>query len=185
MTELDLLAGELGVSGRTVRRAAARGLIRSRRASPYKPTISSRERRYVRSHWELLQRLVALLRTEHTVRLAVLFGSAARGEMHGASDVDLLVGLADGASGLRAVRLAVKLEGSLGLPVQIVTIPEAESSPLLLADVIRDGRVLIDRDRQWTKLLRRARHIEKAAGEQGAELDQAAWAALDLLAAVE
>jgi predicted nucleotidyltransferase len=183
MTELDVLAEDLGISGRTLRRAAGRGLIRCQRTSPYKPTINGRERRYVRSHWPLLQRLVTALRTEHAVRLAVLFGSAARGEMHSASDVDLLLDLVDGAPPLAVARLGSKLERLLGRPVQIVTLTDAERSPLLLADVLHDGRVLIDRDGRWSKLSRRMARIQKAAAEQDAALEQAAWAALDQLAA--
>ena len=182
MTELDVLAEDLGISGRTLRRAAGRGLIRCQRTSPYKPTINGRERRYVRSHWPMLQRLVTALRTEHAVRLAVLFGSAARGEMHSASDVDLLLDLVDGAPPLAVARLGSKLERLLGRPVQIVTLTDAERSPLLLADVLHDGRVLIDRDGRWSKLSRRVARIQKAAAEQDAALEQAAWAALDQLA---
>lgn len=182
MTELDLLASDLRVSGRTLRRAAARGLIRCQRPSPYKPRVSGREGDYVRSHWPLLQELVAALRTEHAVRLAVLYGSAARGEMHGASDLDLLLHLADDAPALTVARLGLKLETLLGRPVQVVTLADATGSPLLLADVLRDGRVLIDRDGGWGRLTRRARRIERAAAAQDAELDEAAWAALDRLA---
>lgn len=184
MTELDLLAEELRTSGRTLRRAAGRGLVRCQRSSPYKPVVSGIERRYLRSHWPLLQRLVGALRTEHTVRLAVLYGSAARGEMHGASDIDLLVDLAEGAPALTVARLGLKLEGLLGRPVQLVTLAEAERSPLLLADALHDGRVLVDRDRRWARLRRRTRSIEAAAAAQEAELDHAAWAALDRLAGV-
>lgn len=182
MTELDLLADDLGVSGRTLRRAASRNLIRCQRTSPYKPVVSARERRYVHAHWPLLQCLVSALRTEHAVRLAAVYGSAARGEMHAASDVDLLLDLAEDAAPLTVARLGAKLEEEIGRPVQIVTLADAEHAPLLLADALREGRVLIDRGNRWPTLLRRAPRIARAAAAQETALEEAAWSALDQLA---
>jgi len=91
MTTLDRLAREVGASGRTLRRAAARGLVKSTRPTPRRIEVTPGELRYVRRHWPLLEELVAALRTEPSVRLAVLFGSFARGESHAGSDIDLLV----------------------------------------------------------------------------------------------
>jgi hypothetical protein len=183
MTELDLLAADLGASGRSLRRAAARGLIRLRRPSPYTVEISGDERRYIRTHWPLLRALTTALRTEHNVRLAVLYGSAARGDDRPGSDVDLIVALADRGRGLPLARLAVKLEALLGRPVQIVSLGEAQSSPALLAESVRDGRVIADREGIWERLRRDERELARRAAEADAELQAAAWEALEHLAA--
>jgi predicted nucleotidyltransferase len=178
MAELDLLAADVGSSGRSLRRAAARGLIRVRRPSPYKVELCGEERRYIRTHWPLLRALSAALRTEHNVRLAVLYGSAARGDDRPGSDVDLIVALEDQGRGLPIARLGMKLEGLLGRPVQIVSLGEAESSPALLADAVREGRVVVDRDRAWEHLRRAERALARRAQASEAELQAAAREAL-------
>lgn len=178
MTELDLLAERVGTSGRTLRRAAARGLIHCRRPSPKRVAIGAREWRYVELHWPLLRELVAALRTEPNVRLAVLFGSAARGESHGSSDLDLLVHF-DRPEGLAAVRLALRLTERIGRDVQIVSLPDAEAAPLLLEDVLRDGRVLVDRDGWWRRLRDRESEIARRARRRERQLADAAWATLE------
>src|SRR5438876_9713205 len=93
MAELDGLANELGTSGRTLRRAAARGAIRCRRATERRIVVPPQEYDYVRRHWPLFDRLLDALRTQPNVRLAVLFGSVARGEESADSDLDLAVEL--------------------------------------------------------------------------------------------
>ena len=180
MTELDVLAQEVGTSGRTLRRAAARGAIRCQRPSERRIVVSPREYDYVRRHWPLFDRLLAALRTQPSVRLAVVFGSVARGEEQADSDVDLLVQLRGDGSGVRA-ELREQLEGAAGRRVQLVGLDEAERSPLLLAAVLRDGRVLVDRDGRWRKLRRRERAIERQAEEADRRLDHEAWAALEHL----
>jgi hypothetical protein len=91
MTALDDLADEIGVSGRTLRRAVERQTIRATPRSSRAVSVSALEYEYVRRHWPLLGRALQVLRTRPGVRLAVLFGSVARGEAGAASDVDLLV----------------------------------------------------------------------------------------------
>src|SRR5437016_6056321 len=93
MTDLDTLATEVGASGRTLRRAAARGALRCRRASERRLVVPPREHDYVRRYWPLLGQLLAQLRTQPNVRLAVVFGSVARGEDAADSDLDVLVRL--------------------------------------------------------------------------------------------
>src|SRR5438067_7624379 len=174
MTELDLLGAELSVDGRSLRRAAARGLIRLRRTSPYKVEISPDERRYIRRHWPLLRALTAAFRTEHNVRLAVLYGSAARGDDGPRSDVDLLVALGGSGRGLPLARLALKLEALLERPVQILSLDEAESSPALLAEAVREGRVIVDRGGTWDQLRRQEGRLVRRARADDAELQAAA-----------
>lgn len=178
MTELDLLAEEVGVSGRTLRRAAERGTIRCVRHGPRRITIPPEEYEFARRRWPLLQAALQVLRTRPAVRLAVLFGSLARGEAGEGGDVDLLVRFRNGGWRERIETLQA-FEGVLGRPVQLVTLEEAP--PLLLADVLRDGRVLADRDGDWRRLERRARSIEQRARVADARLEREAWDVLERL----
>lgn len=163
MTELDLLALDLGANSRTLRRAARRGAIRVHRVSPNKPTIDLAERRYLDAHWPLLAKLARALRTEKNVRLAVLFGSAARGDDRPGSDVDLLVDLADYGRRLPIARLELRLEEALGRPVQVVALRDAQASPALLSEAVADGRVIVDRDGGWLRLKRRKPRLRRLA----------------------
>jgi predicted nucleotidyltransferase len=107
--ELAELARELDVDARTLRRAATDGTIHCDRVSARKQRVSEAERRYVTAHWPLLSALRRALRTEPNVRMAVLYGSMARGDDTRDSDVDLLVSLgADRPDA--AVKLAVRAE---------------------------------------------------------------------------
>jgi predicted nucleotidyltransferase len=180
MSVFDLIAADLGTSSRTLRRAASRGTIRCRRPSPNKPHVPAEELRYLRHHWPLLSELLGALRTQHDVRLAVLFGSFARGEEHARSDLDLLVSFA-GEDGLASARLARRLGDVVGRRVQVVPLGAAEASPLLLGDALRDGRVLVDRDGDWERLRSREQAIRRAAKRQERELDRAAWETLERL----
>jgi predicted nucleotidyltransferase len=106
-----------------------------------------------------LQDLVADLRgalgTEHGVRLAVLYGSLARGDEDAGSDVDLLVSLADDRP-LAGIELAVRLERVADRSVDIARLERVEAqAPLLLDRVLDEGRVLVDSDGQWGLLLER------------------------------
>lgn len=168
MTELPLLAEQLGTTDRTLRRAVADGLIRAERPSPRTLRLTAGERAYLRRHWPLLARLRARLRTEPSVELAVLFGSFARGSELPDSDVDVLVSLRqDGAAA--AARLARRLSEAIGREAQVTRLEQAVRSPLLLAEVTREGRVLVDRGDRWPELRRRAGTIERQAE---ADLDE-------------
>jgi predicted nucleotidyltransferase len=146
------LARQLDVPERTLRRAAGQGLIRGERVSERRFKTTLREEAYLRRHWWLLSALRRALRTEPNVRLAVLFGSLARGEASERSDVDLLVSLGDESAGAVA-GLSGRLEQRLGREVQLVRLREAERSPGLMLDVLAEGRVLVDRDGLWPGLL--------------------------------
>jgi len=154
-TSLRTLARHLSIPERTLRRAAAQGLVHGKRASERRFETSLREESYLREHWPLLQALRAVLRTEPMVRLAVLFGSLATGRGHKGSDVDLLVSLADPTAG-RVAELTARLERRLGRDVQLVRIQDAERTPLLMSEALEHGRVLVDRDGEWPRLRSRA-----------------------------
>jgi predicted nucleotidyltransferase len=164
-----MLARQLDVPERTLRRAAAQGLIHGRRLSERRYKASLREEAYLRSHWGLLSALRRALRTEPNVRLAVLFGSLAKGEGSEASDVDLLVSLRDQSAGALA-GLSGRLSERLGRDVQLVRLGEAERSPTLMLDVLGEGRVLVDRERQWPQIIVAEPRIRRrAAGERSLE----------------
>ncbi len=150
-TSLRSLAQHLDVPERTLRRAAAEGLIRGERTSPRRFRTSLREEAYLRAQWPLLRALRDVLRTEPNVRLAILFGSQATGTATDRSDVDLLVALVD-PSASRVAELTARLERRMSRDVQLVRLQDAERTPVLMADVLAGGRVLIDRDGCWPQL---------------------------------
>lgn len=171
------LAGHLGVPERTLRRAAAEGLLHGRRAGARGFETSLREEAYLRRHWPLLSALRDALRTEPNVRLAVLFGSQATGRHTERSDVDLLVSLRE-ASATRVAQITGRLERRLGRAVQLVRLQDAELTPSLMADALREGRVLVDRDDRWPALraseetwLRRAATTELPLEQAMPDLD--------------
>ena len=178
MTDLALLAREVGVHERTLRRAVAEGSLRATRPSPRTLDISLSEREYVRRSWKLLSALRAALRTEQNVRFALLFGSVARGTSAAGSDVDVLVALCDGRLE-RVVELSTKLTAATGRRVDVVRLADARSEPSLLADVIADGRVLVDRDGLWPRLRSREASLRRAGRRRQSERTGAALAGLD------
>jgi predicted nucleotidyltransferase len=176
MTELDALAHEIGIHGRTLRRAAARGLIRAGRRGAREVVIAQSERSFVRARWSLLRRLLEALRKQPNVRLAVLFGSVARGSEQTGSDLDILVRLRRDDHRARAELVDALLEAS-GRRSQVVSLDQAEDAPLLLADVLRDGRVLVDRDGDWPQLKRRESTIARRAQAEDERMHRLAWEA--------
>ncbi len=170
-----LLAEELGTSERTLRRAANRGAIRCRREGPRRISLSGKEYEYVRVHWPLLGRLIRELRTLPHVRLAVLYGSVARGDERREGDLDVLVRFREDTIHTRAL-VAERLEAAAGRRAQLASVDDA--SALLLADVLRDGLVLVDRDDDWRRLRAKERRIAREADGAEPKLDEAAWAAL-------
>jgi predicted nucleotidyltransferase len=162
MNELALLADEVGVNERTLRRAVNEGTLRGNRISPRKLKLPLAEKAYVREHWGLLAQLREALRTESNVRFALLFGSTARGDDSEESDVDLLVEMRDYSS-MRDIDLALKLEPLLGKDAQVLTFEDAESNPLLLAEAAREGRVIVDRENRWPRFSGERKNFERRA----------------------
>lgn len=171
MESLRDLATALAIPERTLRRAAAEGLLRGERPSARRFRVSAREELYLREHWGLLRSLRAALRTEPNVRLAVLFGSTATGAEHAGSDIDVLVDLNDPAVG-RLADIAGRLTRRAGREVQLVRLSDAQRAPVLMLAILRDGRVLIDREGRWAgeraqlpRWQRRARAVEQPLEE--------------------
>jgi predicted nucleotidyltransferase len=83
----------------------------------------------------------------HGALAVYLYGSRARDENRESSDVDVAILLREPPPrtlGHPAIRLAGELEDHLGLPVDVVVLNDAP--PDLVHRILRDGRILIDRD---------------------------------------
>jgi uncharacterized protein len=163
MLELADLARELGVGARTLRRAAADGTIRCERVSDRRQRVSEDERHYAIGHWQLLSALRRALRTEPNVRLAVLYGSVARGDDTPDSDLELLVSLDEDRPDA-AVTLAVRLERAVGREVDVARLNRIrDTAPLLLLGAVDEGRVVLDRDEEWAGLKTRRSEVARRA----------------------
>jgi len=150
MGPIRQLATELDVPERTLRRAVELGAIRGRRLSERRLRLADGEVHYLRGHWPLVAGLRGALRNERRVRLAVLYGSMARGDDDGYSDVDLLVEFA-GEAPLDRIRLSTRLQEKLGRPVDIASLRRAErDDPFFLLQAVDEGRVIVDRDNRWS-----------------------------------
>jgi predicted nucleotidyltransferase len=118
-----------------------------------------------------MKEFVSLLRARPDVRLAVVYGSVAHGEDHPGSDLDLLVSFAS-EEAYTSASLAVALTEETGCRVQVVSLSTARRAPLLLVDILHEGRVLLDRDDEWSALKRQEREIQRQAVAADAELDR-------------
>lgn len=163
MNELALLAPQVGVNERTLRRAVNEGTLRGTRSSPRRLTLSVAEKEYILGHWHLLAQLRQALRTEPNVRFALLFGSTARGDGTDQSDIDLLVEM---RNPLQTTDVAVKLEEALDRGVDVLAIEDAHSNPLLMAEAARDGRAIIDREQRWPRFSAERERFERRARAQ-------------------
>lgn len=95
----------------------------------------------------VIEALEKYLAASDEVSLAYLFGSEARGEAREGSDMDIAVLLTRGRPKKLMdlpVNLAHDLERIAGRPVDLVVLQE--SSPDLIHRILRDGRVLYERD---------------------------------------
>ena len=91
---------------------------------------------------ELVRRLVEAV---HPTRI-ILFGSAARGEMHEDSDLDVLVVVPDGLPHRETWNLAYRSLSRLGYPKDLLIVPEsvldqhAADPGLIFAQALLEGR---------------------------------------------
>jgi len=101
-----------------------------------------------------VDRIKRVLDATPAVRLAVVFGSAARQADRRHSDIDVGVSWRDGAEPA-GLALAVALERAAGRWVDVVSLDEAP--PLLRFEIARDGVVLVERvPRAWVDFRTRA-----------------------------
>jgi predicted nucleotidyltransferase len=155
-------------SERTLRRYINDGLLRGHKLDSYRFELPLQEQGYLHSHWSLLHGLRTALRAERDVRLAVLFGSASTGEDGQDSDVDVMVAYRrEGALALAALRH--RLARGIGRDLHLVRFEDAGQSANLLADIISEGRVVIDRDDRWQQLQASRAHIHKLAEKEDAD----------------
>jgi predicted nucleotidyltransferase len=166
----------VGFSERTLRRYIDDGLLKARRVGR-QLELAPHEKRYLRSHHELLRALRGTLRTERNVQLAVLFGSTATGEDSEKSDVDLMISLHD-ARPRSLASLRRRLQTRLNRRVHLVVLDDAHDAPSLLADILAEGRVVIDRDALWPQLTDQRDRIAKRAARADVELMTEAAASL-------
>lgn len=174
MNELAPLAAQVGVNERTLRRAVNEGVLRGDRLSPRRLKLSAAEKEYLLAHWSLLARLREVLRTEPSVRFALLFGSTARGDDTEESDVDLMVEPAD-RERFDPIHLAGKLAEALNRDVDVIELRDARLNARLFADALREGRVVVDRADLWPKL---SGEIEQAQRRARREVPRRARRAL-------
>lgn len=162
-SDLPALAEDIGVPQRSLRRAVQRGTVRAHRPGPRQIELAIGEGEYLREHWGLIAAVADGLRTERNVRLAVLFGSLARGDAGEGSDVDLLVSFAEERP-LCTAQLAARLGRALRRDVEVLSLDRVrEHEPVLFDAILRDGRPLVDRDRAWPALKAERVTIERAA----------------------
>jgi predicted nucleotidyltransferase len=178
MTALGLLAKEVGVNERTLRRAVNEGVLRASRPSPRKLELPFSEDQYVRGHWTLIAKLREALRTEPNVRFAMLFGSAAKGDDTERSDIDVIVDLRDGILD-RIFDLERRLEDATGKSVDVIRLEDAEDDPTFLANALEVGRVLVDRGGAWPELIDRLPGLRRKGRRRDAKRKRDALASID------
>lgn len=151
MNSLAVIARDINVSDRTLRRAVNLGTLRARRPSPRKLEISVLESAFIRRCWPTIAELRVALSNERNVSLALLFGSLARGTAGPGSDIDLAVQLKD-PTFERLLDLQVRLETHLRRKVDLLSLDELHEAPNLAAAIVEDGRPITDREGSWPEI---------------------------------
>jgi predicted nucleotidyltransferase len=168
-SDLPAVARDIGVPERTLRRAVQRGTVRCHRPGVRQIELATDEPTYLRENWNTISAVTETLRTERNVRLAVLFGSVARGGAGENSDVDVLVSLAEERP-LYLSHLATRLTRALGRDVDVLSLAHVRThDPALLGAILHDGRPLIDRDGSWPALIATRGDVERATAIARAE----------------
>ena len=85
----------------------------------------------------------------------------------------------------RIVDLGAKLSAMVGRRVDVVRLEDAEGEPSLLAELVAEGRVLVDREGQWARLRGREGALRQRGRVQDAQSAHAALVGIDRLAAAE
>jgi predicted nucleotidyltransferase len=150
------------------------------RRSANKLEISDDERAYICGHWDLLQALVGVFRTEPGVEAAILFGSVAKGTDRADSDVDLAVELRSEARTFLPA-LERRVRRAVDRPVHIVLLEDALANGRFALEIIDHGRPLTDRGEVWASLRRRRSTLARKAAAQATARERemaAAWETL-------
>lgn len=93
---------------------------------------------------DALTRATSLLQAQLPVSALWLFGSQAKGQARPDSDVDLAALFSSAVSDEQLFTARLDLEGVLGRSVDLIDLRRA--SPIVGRQVVRDGRLLLDRD---------------------------------------
>jgi hypothetical protein len=80
---------------------------------------------------------------------------------------------------VRLIDLELKLEALLGRNVDLFSMAEVESNPLLFAEALREGRVIVDREDRWADLHSQTARSERRARDQARRRGQRAVAGIE------
>ncbi|HET9763563.1 MAG TPA: hypothetical protein VFR50_08620, partial [Casimicrobiaceae bacterium] len=83
----------------------------------------------------------------------------------------------------RIIDLDCKLQERIGRRVDVIELREAERDPALLARILAEGRVLVDRERRWPGLRDREPALRRRGARQDAARLRSALAGIDRLLA--
>jgi predicted nucleotidyltransferase len=101
----------------------------------------------------LEQSLLAAIRSQPAIRLAVLFGSLATGSARADSDLDLAVDAGRTLTADEKMALISELAAATGRPVDLIDI-RAIGEPLL-GQILRHGKRILGSDTEYAGLIRR------------------------------
>jgi predicted nucleotidyltransferase len=102
---------------------------------------------------EVTEKFTTHLASRTDVRLAILFGSAARDAMHAGSDIDLAVALTDGGPE-KMLSLGTELSALGGREVDLLDLTDLHG--FILREVLTQGVLLVRRDGSlYESLIRR------------------------------
>ncbi|HOW51022.1 MAG TPA: nucleotidyltransferase domain-containing protein [bacterium] len=108
---------------------------------------------------EMTAAITACLEARPDVRLAILFGSAARGKLHKRSDIDIAVALDDNTPEKREA-LREELAALTHREVDLLDLPGLHG--FILKEVLTQGTVVVKRDSPLYELLIKRMLIEEA-----------------------
>jgi predicted nucleotidyltransferase len=93
---------------------------------------------------EIQQTIKELLSSEESIRLCILYGSAASGRLHKESDIDIALAGDVQFSREHLADLQLALSSRPGYEVDIADMKNLEG--LILSEILRKGKVLIEKD---------------------------------------
>ena len=120
------------------------------------------EEEWLRGHWQVVSGLRRALRSEPSVRAALLFGSVAKGTDTPASDIDVIVDMqGDNQMELRGLRR--RLARKLGRSIDLFLLSDLEAEPERLLPIVSHARPIVDRVGTWQRLSQQRRVLRGRA----------------------
>ena len=95
--------------------------------------------------------ILQVLERHHAIRLALLFGSLAKGTAHHDSDLDLAVGADHPLNVHETIELISELAKAIGRPVDLIDLSSVGEP--LLGQIIAGGRRIVGSDKLYAELL--------------------------------